>query len=163
MALSEMRQTDKLDSDSPREARIEQRLVGRALTHWAEMRGDQKFPSYSDYLQQAAPYGDEHIYVINIGDSEASDEIVSAGKTVEEGFGRSPVGCKAMDVIPSSVDKGLAFCRTAVALKKPIADVGRFFNANGVEICYRSILLPLSNDQVNVDHILGAFSFKLMD
>ncbi|MEE2969671.1 MAG: hypothetical protein VX741_06010 [Pseudomonadota bacterium] len=47
--------------------------------------------------------------------------------------------------------------------EKAIADIGHFSNANGSEIWYRSILLPLSSDQVNVDHILGAFSFTVMD
>jgi hypothetical protein len=151
-----------VESAATRTGHTENRLVGRALSHWEEIRGIRNFPSYSDYLEQETPYGDEHIYVISIGDSELSDEIVAAGKMVEEGFGRSPVGRKAIEVIPSSVEKGLSFCRTAARMKKPIADIGHFSNANGSEIWYRSILLPLSSDQVNVDHILGAFSFKVM-
>ena len=46
-------------------------------------------------------------------------------------------------------------------MKKPIADVGQFTNANGDEVYYRSILLPLSSDQENVDYVLVAFSFKI--
>ena len=88
---------------------------------------------------------------------------MAAGQKVCEGFGGSPVGKKAIEAIPSSVEKGLSFCRTAARMKKPIADIGHFSNANGSEIWYRSILLPLSSDQVNIDHVLGAFSFKVMD
>ncbi len=153
---------DVKDSDASRAGQTENRLVGRALSHWEDIRGVRNFPSYADYLDQETPYGDEHIFVISIGDSELSDEIVAAGKKVEEGFGRSPVGRKAIEVIPSSVEKGLSFCRTAARMKKPIADIGHFSNANGSEIWYRSILLPLSSDQVNVDHILGAFSFTVI-
>ena len=84
-------------------------------------------------------------------------------KKVEEGFGHSPVGRKAIEVIPSSIENGLSFCRTAAVMKMPIADIGRFSNANGAEIWYRSILLPLSSDQIRIDHVLGAFSFKVME
>ena len=137
--MHDNQQTDVTGSGFLRAARIENRLVGRALSHWEEIRGARNFPSYSDYRQQATPYGDEHIFIISIGDSEFSDQIVSAGQMVEEGFGRSPVGRKAIEVIPSSVEKGLSFCRTAVRMKKPIADVGRFSNANGAEIWARDI------------------------
>jgi hypothetical protein len=146
-----------------RAGRTENRLVGLALSHWEELRAARRFPSYSDYREHGTPYGDEHIYIVSIGDSELSDEIVQAGRKVEEGFGRSPVGQKAIEAIPSSIEKGLSFCRTAARMKKPIADVGRFSNANGAEIWYRSILLPLSSDQVKIDHVLGAFSFKVME
>jgi hypothetical protein len=156
-------QIDVMDSDASRTERTENRLVGRALSHWEEMRGARNFPSYADYREQETPYGDEHIFVIAIGDSELSDEIVAAGQKVSEGFGGSPIGKKAIEAIPSSIEKGLSFCRTAARMKKPIADIGHFSNANGSEIWYRTILLPLSSDQVNVDHILGAFSFKVMD
>lgn len=161
--MRDIHQADATATDAPQTKRIENRLVGHALSHWEEIRGDRNFPSYADYRRREAPYGDEHIYVIAIGDSEFSDEIVAAGQKVEEGFGHNPVGHKAIEVIPSSVEKGLSFCRTAAMMKKPIADIGHFSNANGSEIWYRSILLPLSSDQINIDHILGAFSFKVMD
>jgi hypothetical protein len=48
-------------------------------------------------------------------------------------------------------------------MRKPIADVGRFTNAAGHEIYYRSILLPLSDDQIEVNYVLGVFSFKRVD
>ena len=57
------------------------------------------------------------------------------------------MGRKVVEILPSATEKGLSFCHTAAALKKPIADVGRFTNADGKEIRYRSILLPLSDDQ----------------
>ena len=161
--MPDSQQKELIESGTPRTSRIENRLVGRALSHWGKIRGTRKFPSYSDYRRQAVPYGEEHIFVINISDSEFSDEIVSAGKKVEEGFGHSPVGRKAIEVIPSSIENGLSFCRTAAVMKMPIADIGRFSNANGAEIWYRSILLPLSSDQIRIDHVLGAFSFKVME
>ena len=39
-------------------------------------------------------------------------------------------------------------------------DVGNFTNTRGEEILYRSIILPLSDDQENVNYLVGAFSYK---
>jgi len=109
---------DVKESDAPRAGQTENRLVGRVLSHWEDIRDVRNFPSYTDYQDQETPYGDEHIFVIFISDSELSNEIVAAGKKVEEGFGRSPVGRKTIEVIPSSVEKGLSFCGTAARMKK---------------------------------------------
>ena len=67
-----------------------------------------------------------------------------------------------MEALPSSTEMGLSFCRASVGLKKPMADVGRFFNRNGEEVLYRSILLPLSDDGINVDRVVSAFSYKVV-
>jgi hypothetical protein len=48
---------------------------------------------------------------------------------------------------------------------KEIADGGRFpcrdeiATLNGIDILHRSILLPLSEDGVAIDHVLGAVSY----
>ncbi len=138
------------------------RLVGRALTHWERLRGAREFPCYADYQDGSAPYDDSNIFVIRIRDSELADEIVQAGAAVATALGRDPLGCKAIEVLPSSTEMGLSYCRAAAEMKKPIADVGQFTNAKGEEVRYRSILLPLSDDQEKVDHVLGAFSFKFL-
>jgi len=49
-----------------------------------------------------------------------------------------------------------------VDLKKPMADVGRFFNKKGQEVLYRSILLPLSDDGIRVNRVVSAFSYKVV-
>lgn len=146
----------------PPSARNEQRLVGRALTHWDQLRGTRRFPGHLDYLNDDLPYDGANTFVVRINDSELTDEVVSAGDAVTEAFGRNPVGCAAIDVLPSSTEMGLSFCRTAMQMKKPIADVGSFTNALGKAVYYRSILLPLSGDQENIDHVLCAFSFKFL-
>jgi hypothetical protein len=145
------------------EERIEKRLVGRALLHWESLRGERRYPSVVDYENGAPPYEPADVFVIRIRDSELADEVVYAGDALATALGRDPVGRRAIEVLPSSTEMGLSFCRAAAQLGKPIADIGQFTNADGAEVCYRSILLPLSQDAVKVDHVLGAFSFKFME
>ena len=42
-----------------------------------------------------------------------------------------------------------------------MSDVGRFFNRKGEEILYRSILLPLSQDQQTIDCVIGGARCKV--
>ena len=91
------------------------------------------------------------------------DELIRSGEAVTLALGRDPVGMKAIEVLPSSTEMGLSFCRAAAQMKKPIADVGRFTNVDGLDVRYRCILLPLSDDQETVNYVLGAFSFRIME
>lgn len=100
--------------------------------------------------------------IIEVGISEFDDRVVAAGQKVQAALGRDPTGLSVLDTLPSSTEMGLSFCRASVDLKKPMADVGRFFNKNGEEVLYRSILLPLSNDGRTVDRVVSAFSYKVV-
>ncbi len=138
----------------------EKRLVSRALSFWEHLRGGRSFPMVSDLLGVPAPFDDKNLFVVKLGRTERDDEIVAAGDAVAEALGFDPVGTPPSEALPSSKDKGLAFCRAVAELKKPLADVGRFFNRAGREVKYRSILLPFSDDQRNVNYVIGAFSCK---
>lgn len=141
----------------------ERRLVGRALACWEEVRGERPFPDRSDFDTVFRDRLDGSIFLVAIGGSEDTDHVVESDNALIEALGLNPVGRKVIDVLPSATEKGLSFCRTAADLKKPIADVGHFTNAEGEDVYYRSVLLPLSDDQVNINYLLGAFSFKTVN
>ncbi len=138
----------------------EKRLVSRALSYWEHLRGGRSLPAVADLSGVPAPFDDEHLFIVKLGRTEQDDEIVAAGNAVAAALGYDPVGTPVNDVLPSAREKGLAFCRAVAELKKPLADVGRFFNRAGREVTYRSILLPFSDDQRNVNYVIGAFSCK---
>ena len=141
----------------------ERRLVGRALACWEEVRGARPFPDRNDFDTVFRDRLDGSIFLVAIGDSEDTDQVVESDNALIAALGLDPVGRKVIDVLPSATEKGLSFCRTAAEFKKPIADVGHFTNADGEDIYYRSVLLPLSDDQENVNYLLGAFSFKTIN
>ena len=47
-----------------------------------------------------------------------------------------------------------------VRFQKPIADIGRFTNVHGDDVCYRCILLPTASKGTLVNYVVGAFSYK---
>lgn len=138
----------------------DRRLAGRALAHWDMLRGTRELPSLEDYAPAFLPFAPTSTFVIEIRPREDDDQIVHAGDALASALGIDPVGRRALKVLPSATNMGMSFYRTSAEHRKPIADVGEFINSRGKEIHYRCILLPLSRDQLVVDHILGAFSFR---
>jgi len=141
----------------------ERRLVGRALACWEESRGNRRFPNRSDFHAVINARLGGFIFLVAVGDSVDSDRVIESDDALRNALRLEPVGRKMIDIMPSSTEKGLSFCRTAAELKKPIADIGRFTNAGGEDVCYRSVLLPLSDDQENVNYLLGAISYKTVN
>ncbi len=151
------------EEDSVNVRQDERRLVGRALACWEEIRGERPFPDRNDFDTVFRGRLDGSTFLVAIGGSEDTDRVVESDNALIEALGLDPVGRKVIDVLPSATEKGLSFCRAAADLKKPIADVGHFTNAEGKDIYYRSVLLPLSDDQENINYLLGAFSFKTVN
>lgn len=141
---------------------VEHRLVGKALKFWESARDGRDLPSSADLQSERCPFGVDEMLVIEVGTSEFEDRVIASGRKVTSALGHDPTGLAAMEALPSSTEMGLSFCRASVGLKKPMADVGRFFNRNGEEVLYRSILLPLSDDGINVDRVVSAFSYKVV-
>jgi hypothetical protein len=141
---------------------VENRLVGKALKFWEQSRDGQNLPTSSVLDHDDCPFSRDEAMIIEVGVSEFDDRVVAAGEHVRAALGRDPTGLSVLDTLPSSTEMGLSFCRASVDLKKPMADVGRFFNKKGQEVLYRSILLPLSDDGIRVDRVVSAFSYKVV-
>ena len=139
----------------------DRRLIGRALSEWESLRGGRSFPSCVEFDDLALPDNKANMFVVEVGKSEAEDRIIRAGRRFIEALGLNPVGRRAMDVLPSA-ERRLSFCHTVVRFQKPLADIGRFTNVRGDDVWYRCILLPTSTDQIRVNHVVGAFSYKVV-
>lgn len=144
----------------PAQPRAERRLAGRVVDHWIGLGGEERLPSLSQYEKCALPFSRANLFVIRVDLCGMDDRIVRAGAAFKNALGLDPVGRLAADVLPSAREHGLNYHRTAVERRRPIADVGRFINAEGTETLYRCVLLPLSENRKQVDHVLGAFSHR---
>jgi hypothetical protein len=138
----------------------ERRIVGRALRDWDKLRTGDRFPVYSECLASFDSGILSGTILIEINDYVENDLILDCGPDFIEALGRNPIGLPAQTILPSSTDRGLVFWRAAAELKKPIADIGNFTNANGIEILYRCIFMPVSEDCERITHLLGAFSYR---
>lgn len=158
-----MQQKSQSDFSDRERHNSERRLVGRALKFWENAREGRKLPSASDLDIGDRPFADDDVMIIDVGANEFEDRVTSAGTNITAALGRDPTGLNATDALPSSTEMGLSFCRASIDLKKPMADVGQFFNRNGDEVLYRSILLPVSDDGEQVNRVVLAFSSKVVN
>ncbi len=138
----------------------ERRVVDRMLARWDDLRRGRAFPSRADIERAGTGELESNLFLIAVSDEEVDDEVIDSGSEFRDALSVDPVGRRVVEILPSATERGLSFCRTAARLKKPIMDVGNFTNPRGEEILYRSIILPLSDDQENVNYLVGAFSYK---
>lgn len=138
----------------------ERRVVDRMLARWDGLRQGRAFPSRADIESAGTGELQPNLFLVAVSDEEADDEVIDSGAVFRDALSIDPVGRRVVEILPSATEKGLSFCRTAARLKKPIMDVGNFTNPRGEEILYRSIILPLSDNQENINYLVGAFSYK---
>jgi len=66
-----------------------------------------------------------------------------------------------VSVLPvEHADNAIDMCRAAVTARKPVASTDALYDYRGNEILYRMILLPISDDGIVVNALLGAANFK---
>ena len=138
----------------------ERRVIGRALRCWDALRDTKPFPDRELCLDSLKVGMSESIIVIAVGANESEDHVIHCGTDFRNALACNPVGQPLQIIMPSTIERGLVFWRVTAEMKKPIADVGSFTNANGDEIMYRSVFLPVTDDGGTVSHLIGAFSYK---
>lgn len=148
-------------ADTGAQSFTERRVVGRALNCWDNLRTTGDFPSRSECLAAFDEGMASGVIVIEVSEREEDDRIVECGPAFRDALGCDPVGHSAKEILPSSTERGLIFWRVAAQMQKPIADIGAFTNAEGREVLYRSVFLPISEKGgKHITHLMAAFSYK---
>jgi len=138
----------------------ERRVIGRALSRWDRLRENALYPDRARCLIALNYVMGESVIVIAIGPNEKDDCVIQSGSVFRDALAHDPRGLPVRQIMPSTIERGLVFWRIAAEMSKPIADVGLFTNANGEEIIYRSVFLPVTDDGVSVTHLISVFSYK---
>ena len=140
----------------------ERRANSRALTYWKEIAAPGRFPSRARVTQESAGDLWDYLFVVEIAPKPEQYRFVLAGAALCDALGRDPTGETVATVLPGGMGTRTVFLQqAAVGLKGPVDDAGMWVRPDGAEILYRAMLLPLSDDQTTVSHLLGAFSYKI--
>jgi hypothetical protein len=140
---------------------IERRVSANAVQYWRELAAPRRYPGRTQVTRESAPALWDHFFVIRVGAETADHVFEQAGPVVREALGADPTGKAVGDALPREIlGRALYFQKAACDLMAPIDEAGRFTRADGAEIVYRAVLLPLSDDQRNANYLLGAFSFR---
>ena len=140
---------------------IERRISSTAVQYWRELAAPRRYPGRTQVTRESAPCAVGQ-FLHHQGRPRCRRARVRARRrALREALGCDPTGRIVGDVLPREiVGRALYFQKAACDLMAPIDEAGRFTRADGVEIVYRAVLLPLSDDQRVANHLLGAFSFR---
>jgi hypothetical protein len=132
-----------------RSGRDERRLVERVLGHWKKMAAGQRFPRLNE------------IDLWMVGDDWANCVVIAV---------RSPVELSYFAAVGKNLAVALCTRDTLAGLLlshlPPVLSARRCLivegeaTLRGVPILYRGALLPLSDDGIVIDHVLGAANHR---
>ena len=136
---------------------IERRLVLRLLWHWRTLCNDQKPPAFSDIDPSAIPDLWPHSFLLDTGGREGGPVFRALGDQIDKHPIGSLVGMRLADAPIDALPRmALAYIDEALEKGVPISRGGVFSYPNGTRVLFRSVLLPLVDDENNICGILGA-------
>jgi hypothetical protein len=139
---------------------IERRAAMRAVQWWRELAAPRHLPSFADVVERGADELWPHLFGLEIGADAAASRFVFANAHPREAIGRDPSGLTMAEAWPAEAQERALFLHEAACdLMGPIDESGRWSQA-GDSIVYRCVLLPFSDDQRRVSHLVGAFSYR---
>lgn len=143
---------------------IERRVCSLALQYWREVAGPRRYPTPAQITRESAPELWDHFFIVAVGADPADYTFVRSGPVLARALGFDPSGQKVGEAMPrETVGRALYYQKAACDLMAPIDDAGRWQRPDGGMTLYRTVLMPLSEDQRVATHILGAFSFRVVD
>ena len=143
---------------------VERRISATAVQYWRELAAPRRYPSRTQVTNGSAPGLWDYFFIIKVGPDAADHVFEYCGSVLREALGGDPTGKTVGDALPREiVGRALYFQKAACDLMAPIDEAGRFTRASdNVEVLYRAVLLPLSENQREANYLLGAFSFRTL-
>jgi len=137
-------------------SRINQRL----RDYWESVRGDRRVPNESDILPEQLEDIWENCFLIDVKNSGFEYDYL--GSSIIEAYGDDLRGREICETLiyphPPSLLKTF---RNVVNTAKPVLDDSQFKNKKGLQIRYRSCVLPLSKaGMIGVQFLLGGMKWK---
>ncbi len=152
-----------VDADMPPAlgAGRERRVSARAYNYWVSLLAGREFPSVADLnANDIANFRDQSILLDFTIDPE-QPILRYIGKGLRDESGLSTNELRPQDVPGKSLLSRLtAHYMEIIANRAPIGFEAEFHNVQGRLTFYRGILLPLSDDDANINFIYGVISWK---
>ena len=136
---------------------IERRLVLRLLGHWRALCGERKLPAVSDIDPTAIPDLWPHSFLLDIDRNEGRHVVRALGDELDSSSGDTLAGKLVADISEDTLPgKALTYLDEVLRKGVPISRGGEFFKPDGTRVLYRSVLLPVGDNESSISCILGA-------
>jgi hypothetical protein len=142
----------------------ERRLTMRLLNYWQELRGVREFPKLADINPEAIEDVWENCYVLDTSVNASHPVFSYLGKALAKYSGVYLQG-QSISVTQhrTLLDQATRHFPDVLETRAPVTSEDEFLRYDGIKIIYRSIILPLSDDQKTITHVLGAANGKEVD
>ncbi len=151
-----------MSDDAP--AGMERRMVHRLLQHWRDAQDEDAIPTLDDLTERDLDEDIlDHLFLLEVPE-EGDAIILEIGSALARELGDT-MADKPVSAIPDGtlLKQGLSFHARVIHKTVPITLGGEFTNRDGKEVLYRSIIVPLSDDREDIDHLFGAVNGKVKD
>jgi hypothetical protein len=136
---------------------LERRLVLRLLHHWRDLCGERRFPSFDEVDPAQIPDMWPSCFVLDAHGHRDDPVFRLVGDDIAKQVRGTLVDLRVSQVPRDTlVDHAVSYLDEVIAKEVPISRGGQFLRTDGVNVLYRSILLPMSDDGDLVSGILGA-------
>ena len=132
----------------------ERRLVRRLLAYWQERRGGREFPALGDIDAEAIGDMWPSCFVLDTISNREFPYFRYLGSDLFKYSGIFLSG--ETDWALTLLDKAVGNFREALETRVPILIEDELIRYDGSRLLFRSVLLPLSDDQETVNFLLGA-------
>ena len=143
----------------PREK--DKRLVWQLLNYWQDRRGDRDFPALSDIDSHAIGDLWPHCFVLDTRAVRTYPLFHYLGPELAKYSGVLLSG--RSDWTQTLLDKAVGQFDDAVEKRLPVLLEDEMTLFSGGKLLFRSVILPLSADQMDIDYLLGAANGKVVD
>ena len=160
------RETDEIDRDSPNPNPLDdRRATSRALALWEGARGKDGIPTLGDFDPSKERESGRYSFLLKEDPDPRLSVFILCGYGAESQFLAAPVAQTLWEVAPRPIRNELcAACGRARAESQPIQVEGSYTPAEGGEIRYRSIFMPVrSNAATETGYVYGTYNSKPVD
>ncbi len=153
---------------SKKSASSENRMVLQLFNYWKRISKDRLFPSLVDVDPNSIGDIWPYCFILDVSTDVAKPVFHYIGKSLERDR-QIDLALAETDSVeengehntpPTRLGRAARYFRQTLLKKAPVTSGGVFAHPNGKTILFRSILLPLSDDDRTFNYVLGAVSSR---
>lgn len=137
------------------------RLVWQLLNYWQECRGDRDFPSLADIDPDAISHIWQQCFVLDARASSNFPYFQYLGPELAKYSGVLLSGQSDWNL--TLLDKAVSQYNEAIEKRLPVIVEDEMTLFDGGKLLFRSVILPLSDDQNKINYLLGGANGKIAD
>ncbi|NNG04278.1 MAG: hypothetical protein HKM95_09285 [Inquilinus sp.] len=129
------------------------RMPQGLVKYWMSLTGGRRYPSWSDFDQKMIADCWPNSMVLTSSRNDDGEVMIAKVTRIADQDSPAPTGSKRVEYTPALTEWILSLGKEVAGSGKPMQESDRFPTSEGI-VRYQIILLPLSDEQSGIDHVL---------